>query len=133
MRLTAEERKIMSDLELERAERIMKEEVPVQMQAHLWNLLANRLYYAVFHAVSALLIRNQIEVASHKGLHMMFHEKFVRTGQFSETDREVLTRLETLRHQGDYNCFLETTEEQITPYIVKAQDFINKIRLALDK
>ena len=87
MSLSQEERQIMSRLELERAERILREEVPVQQQAHLWNMLANRLYYAVFHAVSALLIAHGLHANSHKGLHMLFSEKFVRTGQFTEDER----------------------------------------------
>lgn len=128
MSLTAEERHVMFTLEIERAERIMCEEVPVQKNAHLWNMLANRLYYAVFHAISALLIKNGIQVSSHKGLQMMFNEKFVRTGVFSENDRLVLSQLESLRHQGDYNCFLDTTEDEIVPYIVKADALIAKIK-----
>ena len=60
MSLNAEERQIMSNLEMERAERILNTEVPVALSAQLWNMLANRLHYAAFHAVSALLIRNQI-------------------------------------------------------------------------
>lgn len=67
MSLSPEERQVMSNLEMERAERILREEVPVQQQAHLWNMLANRLYYAVFHAVSALLIKNSLYANSHKG------------------------------------------------------------------
>ena len=128
MSLTTDERQVMWTLEMERAERIMREEVPVQKNACLWNLLANRLYYAVFHAVSGLLIKNGIQVSSHKGLHMMLNEKFVRTGIFTTSDRLVLTQLEALRHQGDYNCFIDTTEEQITPYIVQAQTLIDKIK-----
>lgn len=133
MSLTADEREVMWRLEMERATRIMREEVPVQKDAHLWNLLANRLYYAVFHAVSALLIKNGIQVSSHKGLHMMLNEKFVRTGVFSEADRLVLTQLEALRHQGDYNCFLDTTEEEIAPYIDKAQALIDKVKTTIEK
>lgn len=80
MSLSAEERQIMSSLEMERAERILREEVPVQQQAHLWNMLANRLYYALFHAVSALLIKNSLYAYSHKGLHMCYSARnlFVR-------------------------------------------------------
>lgn len=131
MSLTAEEREVMWTLEIERAERIMREEVPVQKKARLWNLLANRLYYAVFHAVSGLLIKNGIQVSSHKGLHMMLNEKFVRTGVFTIEERHVLTQLEALRHQGDYNCFLDTTEEEITPYIEQAQALIDKIKCTI--
>lgn len=132
MSLSPEERQVMSNLEMERAERsILREEVPVQQQAHLWNMLANRLYYAVFHAVSALLIKNSLYANSHKGLHMLFSEKFVRTGIFSVEDRNILSQLELLRHKGDYDCFLDTTEEEIVPYIEKAGDLVKKIKMVM--
>lgn len=122
---------IMSQLEIERAEHILNEEVPVQQQAHLWNMLANRLYYAAFHAVSALLIASGLHANSHKGLLMLFSEKFVRTGQFTNEDRTTISQLETLRHRGDYDCFLDTTEEEIMPYIEKATALIDKIKQVL--
>ena len=131
MSLSPEERQVMSNLEMERAERILREEVPVQQQAHLWNMLANRLYYAVFHAVSALLIKNSLYANSHKGLHMLFSEKFVRTGIFSVEDRNILSQFEFLSHKGDYDCFLDTTEEEIVPYIEKAGDLVKKIKMVM--
>lgn len=40
-------------------------DVDVLMENELWNSTINRMYYACFHAVSALLIKNGIEVKSH--------------------------------------------------------------------
>lgn len=128
MSLSAEERLIMSNLEMERAERMMNTEVPVAMTAKLWNLLANRLYYAAFHAVSALLIRNQIQVGSHKGAFLMFNEKFVLTGKFSPAERRLYSNLEGLRDKGDYNCSLEIEEEEIIQYVDQTIAFIAKVK-----
>ena len=55
MSLSDEERKIMVGLEIERAHRLI-EQFPILEDAKLWDTLANRVYYAVFHAVTALLI-----------------------------------------------------------------------------
>lgn len=131
MSLSSEERQIMVQLEIERAEKIIHQEVPVMVNAQLWNMLANRLYYAVFHALSALLIKHGIQVSSHKGALMMFNQKFVATGAFSVEDRKVIAQLEGLREIGDYNCFIETTQEEITPYIDKASTLVNKFKEAL--
>lgn len=128
MSLNAEERQIMSNLEMERAERILNTEVPVAMTAKLWNLLANRLYYAAFHAVSALLIQNQIQVGTHKGAFLMFNEKFVATGKLTSADRRLYSSLEALRDKGDYNCALEIEEEEIMGYVEQAKAFIAKVK-----
>ena len=128
MSLNSEERQVMVSLEMERADRLMANDVLLAKNAKLWDLLANRLYYAVFHAVSSLLIKHEIQVSSHKGAILMFNQKFVRPGHFSEADRKLISQLEGLREDGDYNCFIDTSEEQIMPYIEKAETFIAKIK-----
>lgn len=130
MSLTAEERNVMVTLEIERATKIMQE-VPVYVGAKLWNTLANRLYYAAFHAVSAILIKNEIPVKSHKGAILMFNRDYVNTGVVTREDGILFSQLEGLREAGDYNCCLETTEEQIMPYVTKTEAFVEKIRQLL--
>ncbi|MBQ6912527.1 MAG: hypothetical protein IJQ35_10280 [Bacteroidales bacterium] len=50
------------------------------------DVVANRIFYAAFHTVSALLINDHIEVRSHKGAGLMFGQKYViprhRSGQW---------------------------------------------------
>lgn len=127
MSLTAEEREVMVALEIERATRIMSE-VPVYVNAQLWNTLANRLYYAAFHAVSAVLIKKEVPVRSHKGAILMFNRDYVKTGCVSKEDGILFSQLESLRELGDYNCYIETTEEQITPFIEKTRNFVQKMK-----
>lgn len=59
---------------------------------------------------------------------MLFSEKFVRTGIFTVEERTILSQLESLRHKGDYDCFLDTTEDEIVPYIEKATALVKKIK-----
>ena len=55
MSLNDEERKILVGLEIEKSRRTFAE-IEILRQAGLWDNIANRLYYAAFHAVSALLL-----------------------------------------------------------------------------
>lgn len=48
----------------------------------MWNAAINRLYYASFYAVSALLYLNDIEVKSHKSVRIQFFKEFVKPGKF---------------------------------------------------
>ena len=66
MSLKEEDRKVLVTLELERVTKTMIE-MEVQRQNGLWGMVANRLYYALFHAVSALLIFDHHEVGTHRG------------------------------------------------------------------
>ena len=82
MSLSDEERRIMVELELERAEKIMLQ-FPTLVEQKYWDTLVNRMYYAVFHAVSALLIHSSMHVHTHKGALIVFNKEFVRTGIFT--------------------------------------------------
>lgn len=130
MSLSADERAVMVSLEMERACKIL-DEIPVYVGAKLWNTLANRLYYAAFHAVSAVLIKNEIPVKSHKGAILMFNRDYVNTGIVSHEDGILFSQLEGLRESGDYNCYIETTEEQIIPYVEKTTAFVAKMKTLL--
>ena len=56
MSLTDEEREIIVRIELEKAQQAY-EEALLLCEKGFWSGSAGRLYYALFHAVSALLIR----------------------------------------------------------------------------
>ena len=47
-----------------------------------YNNAANRMYYACYYAVSALLVANGIITKSHDGVKQMFGLHFIRTGVF---------------------------------------------------
>lgn len=72
MSLNEEERHIVVNLEAEKARKTFAE-TEVLRAAGLWNNLAGRLYYAAFHAVSALLIHDHHTVGTHQGAVIMFH------------------------------------------------------------
>ena len=57
MSLNEEERRIIVSLELEKATNTMAQ-IPELQKLGFWDNIANRLYYAVFHAVNALPIHD---------------------------------------------------------------------------
>ena len=65
MSLNDEERRIIVNLELEKATNTMTQISELQKLGY-WDNIANRLYYAVFHAVNALLINDGHPVNTHK-------------------------------------------------------------------
>ena len=127
MSLKQEERQIIVDLELEKAYSIFSEHEGLTEKGY-WNTLANRLYYALFHAVSALLIFDGHEVGSHKGAAIRFHQYYVRTGIFTDNDGSFYSQMETLREKSDYNCYFKVTESEVIVRIAPAHALIEKIK-----
>ncbi|WP_297828144.1 HEPN domain-containing protein [uncultured Methanobrevibacter sp.] len=124
--MSNEERKIVVGLETEKARKTFAE-IEVLRQAGLWDNIANRLYYAVFHAVSALLINDGHIVGTHQGAVIMLHQHYIKTGILEKKYGTFYSRLQTMREQSDYNCTFNATEEEITPLIPLTGEFIEKV------
>ena len=126
MSLNDEERQIIVNLEKEKALNTFAE-MDVLRQAGLWNNIANRLYYATFHAVSALLIHDQHNVGTHQGAVIMLHQYYVTTGLLSKADGAFYSQLQTMREKSDYNCTYNATEEDTAPRIEQTKQFIDRV------
>jgi uncharacterized protein (UPF0332 family) len=55
-------------------------EIDILIENKLWNTAVNRLYYACYYEVSALLISMKIKTQTHAGIRQMFGLHFVKTG-----------------------------------------------------
>ena len=126
MGLTEEERRIIVQLEIEKAQSIMAQIESLKVLRY-WDNIANRLYYAIFHAVSALLINDGHSVNTHKGVVVLFGQHYIRTGIFDMADGKLYSQLQTMREKGDYNCTYQTSEDEVLPLIEPAHILINKI------
>lgn len=82
-----------------------------------WNSATNRMYYACFHAVSALLIKHDHRVSSHKGTRILFGRYFVSKGLIRPILGNVYSDLFQNRHSGDYTDYFDNTEESVKTYI----------------
>lgn len=56
------------------------EEVELHIENELWNTAVNRLYYACYYAVVALLIEKDIQPHTHSGVRQLFGLHFVKSG-----------------------------------------------------
>lgn len=127
MSLKEEDRRVLVTLELEKVDKTLAE-LDIQTKNALWSLAANRLYYALFHAVSALLIIDHHEVGTHRGAVNMFSLYYVKTGLFSTAEGKLYSNLQKLREDGDYNCSIDVEQSDVEEKIAPACLLIDKIR-----
>jgi uncharacterized protein (UPF0332 family) len=112
MSLDKEKRDTVISLEIAKAF-TTQEEVDLLVEKGYWNATANRLYYSVFHAVSALLIHDGIRIKSHKGAGVMLNQHYIQTNKISHELGKLYRRLELMREESDYNCFYNTSPEEL--------------------
>lgn len=67
-----------------------------------WNAFINRLNYACFYAVIALLIKNNISTQTHDGARTQFGLIFVKTGIIDKESGKLFSKLFDYRQKGDY-------------------------------
>lgn len=96
-------------------------------EVNYWDLVANRLYYSVFHAVTALMLVDGIKTSSHKGTSSQFGRYYVLPGKFSREDGILYSRLQTMREKADYQNTFTLTSEEGNNLIEKAQSLQNRI------
>jgi uncharacterized protein (UPF0332 family) len=102
--------------------------------AKRWNPCVNRLYYACFYAVSALLAQNEFSSSKHTGVRSFFNLHFVKTSKISKDVAEIYNDLFDRRQEGDYADFVVFREDQVLPRIEKADIFIKTVfSLVLNK
>lgn len=126
MSLNDDERRTVVQMQLEKAHSNLNQ-IEVLRNAGFWDNIANRLYYALFHAVSALLVHDGYNVGSHRGAVGAFGQYYVTKGIFSIEDGKHYSRLQSLRERSDYNCSYTATEMDIAPKIEPTRLLIEKI------
>lgn len=115
---------------LQRAEETLEEARVMQNIGH-WNTCANRLYYAAFYAVSALLAKDEHSATKHSGIKALFNRHYVKTGKVSKEKGRLYNRLFDLRQEGDYLDFVSLEQATVEPLVDATADFIRTIRLLL--
>jgi uncharacterized protein (UPF0332 family) len=67
----------------------------------------NRIYYALFYEVMALLLTKDLSSARHTGIRALFNEHFVRTGKVGVESGRFFSRMYDFRQKGDYADFVQ--------------------------
>ena len=106
-------------------------EVEKHIENRFWNTAINRMYYACFYAVGALLVKNDITTTSHSGARLQFGQNFVKTKLVEKRFSKIYSDLFEKRHKGDYNDFFDYDEETVLRLFPLAKEFIDKIESIL--
>ena len=117
---------------LARAEETL-EETGVMLQADHPHGAANRLYYACFYAVTALLLRRNLSSSRHSAVMALFNRHFVKPGLISMDMGKFYARIFDNRLESDYADWMELEKQDIQEELVRAQEFVNAIIALINK
>ena len=92
-----------------------------------WNSSINRLYYAAYYAVIALLLNADLKPTTHSGTKSVFSKEFISTNIIPRDLGKVYSQLFTWRQKGDYDDLFDFNEERVLPYLEPVKVLIETI------
>lgn len=98
-----------------------------------WNSTINRLYYATYYAVMALLLDSDLKPRTYNGAKSNFSEYFIKTGKIDSKYGKMYSQLFTWRQKGDYDDLFDFDKDKVMPYFEPVNDFILLIENMIKK
>ncbi len=127
-----QERQEYINYRLEKASETL-EVVELLIENKKWNSSVNRLYYATYYAISALLFQAKISAKTHAGVKRQFYLNYINTGKIASEYGKVYSDLSDWRQKGDYGDFFDFKEEDIMLIFEPAKELINRVNKEIEK
>lgn len=106
-------------------------EADILIKNGCYNTAVNRLYYACYYALIALLVKNHVVTQTHDGVKQMFGLHFIATGKIDRKYARFYSQLFNDRISGDYDDFLLFDEETLSELRPMAVEFISVIESSI--
>jgi len=116
---------------MERSKETMSE-ARLMIEEGFLNGAINRLYYACYYIVAALLIKNGISAQTHAGTKQMLGLHFVVTGKLSPKISSIFATLFEKRHSSDYDDFAYYDKETVEKLYPQVQEFIQAVEKLIE-
>jgi len=98
-----------------------------------WNSTINRLYYAAYYAISALLLSKDLSPTTHNGVKQKFSEHFIKEELIPKEFGKMFSQLFTWRQKGDYDDLFDFDKEKVLPYFDPVERLIELIEEMIEK
>jgi uncharacterized protein (UPF0332 family) len=95
--------------------------------------IVNRIYYAIFYEVLALLLTKDLSSSKHSGVRALFNREFVKSGVVKEKYADFYNKMFDFRQEGDYGDFVEFEKEKVKQWLDETEDFVNEIEKVISK
>ena len=92
----------------------------------------NRVYYAIFHAIKAVLATERIDFKKHKDVLAYFNQHYVKTEIFPRMIGKKISQANKVREDSDYDDEFVPTDEETKIQINTAREIINLVEKYLN-
>jgi len=99
-----------------------------EFDAGEYSFVINRLYYALYYAVSAVLLVRNLSFRKHSGVRSAFHREIVKTGLIDPKWGLLYDQLFEDRHEGDYVALVEFDRMYAETKLKQCIEFLEVLR-----
>lgn len=108
------------------------DEARLMLEHGYLNGAVNRLYYACFYAVSALLMTGGLSSARHSGVISLFDREWIRTGRLPVEVGRIYHTLFEWRQKGDYQDLVRFDPSDVAEWLSKAEQVVALVSAKVD-
>lgn len=128
-----ENKEDLAKYRIDKAEETLKTAEVILKEIKDYTSANNRVYYAIFYAIRAVLALEEIDFKRHKDVIAYFNKNYINTEIFPKKIGKKIAQAQRIREDSDYDDKYEPsaikTEEQIETareLIALVQEYVNK-------
>ena len=125
--MKASEKRNIITYRLERAEESLQA-AQLLVDNHLLIPAMNRVYYAMFYTIQALLMLHDLSFSKHGQVKGCFNREFIKPGTFPVKFGKLYNTVFEYRQKFDYVDLVMPDETTVTDHLKEAKMFIEQIR-----
>ncbi len=127
-----DDKKALSRVRLETAKDCIKDS-RILLESDSFKSSANRSYYAVFHAMRAVLVFDEFDSKKHSGIISEFRKRYIKTGILSPEISRIIDIQFNVRTHSDYDDFYVISKDETVMQLSEAEKMVGLIEEYLIK
>lgn len=120
-----EDKIALSKLRLDSAKECLNDS-HILISSDSFKAAANRSYYAVFHAMRAVLVFDEFDSKKHSGIISEFRKRYIKTGIFTAEISKIIDLQFSTRAHSDYDDFYAITREEALKGLSEAGKMVSE-------
>ena len=125
------EKKALSNIRLQHAEECLEDSRNC-LSSERYKNSANRSYYAIFHAMRAVLALDEYDSKKHSGIISEFRKRYIKTEILPRQLSSTIIELFDIRTSSDYDDFFIISKEEVIKQYENAAEFVEAIKKYLN-
>lgn len=127
-----EDKVSLSKVRLDTAKNCLRDS-QILINSESFKASANRSYYAVFHAMRAVLVFDEFDSKKHSGIISEFRKRYIKTGVLSTEISKIIDIQFSVRSHSDYDDFYVISKNESINQLHEAEKMVSEVEKYLIK